>query len=59
MRELKKLNHLTMNYYLILLKKKKPKVPFGNLLENRLINIGDYLYSKDEKYKAKFRRTQL
>ena len=32
---------------------KKPKVPFGNLLENRLINIGDYLYSKDEKYKAK------
>ena len=23
------------------------------MLENRLINIGDYLYSKDEKYKAK------
>lgn len=32
---------------------KKPKVPFGNLIENRLINIGDYLYSKDEIHKAK------
>ena len=35
------------------IEEKKPKVPFGNLLENKLINIGDYLYSKDEKYKAK------
>lgn len=35
------------------IEEKKPKVPFGSLLGNRLINIGDYLYSKDEKYKAK------
>ena len=32
---------------------KKPKVPFGNLIENRLINIGDYLCSRDGKFKAK------
>ena len=32
---------------------KSPRVPFGSLIESMLINIGDYLYSKNEKYKAK------
>ncbi len=32
---------------------KKPKVPFGNLIESGFVKIGDFLYSKDEKYKAR------
>jgi len=32
---------------------KKPKVPFGNLMENDFIKVGEYLYSKDKKHKAK------
>ena len=32
---------------------KKPKVPFGNLIESGLIKIGSYLFSKDKKNKAK------
>ena len=32
---------------------KKPKVPFGNLIESGFIEIGENLYSKDLKYKAK------
>jgi len=32
---------------------KKPKVPFGNLIENDFIKVGEYLYSKDKKHKAK------
>ena len=35
------------------IEEKKPKVPFGNLIESGMVNIGDFLYSKDEKYKAK------
>jgi len=35
------------------IEEKKPKVPFGNLIEAGYIKIGDYLYSKDKKYKAK------
>jgi len=31
---------------------KKPKVPFGNLIEKGYIKIGEYLYSKDKKFKA-------
>ncbi len=31
---------------------KKPKVPFGNLIETNLIQVGEYLYSKDKKHKA-------
>jgi DNA modification methylase len=31
----------------------KPKVPFGNLVESGYIKIGEYLYSKDKKNKAK------
>ncbi|MCD4761743.1 site-specific DNA-methyltransferase, partial [bacterium] len=32
---------------------KKPKVPFGNLIESELIKIGSYLFSKDKKNKAR------
>lgn len=32
---------------------KKPKVPFGNLIEAGLIKVGDFLYSKNKKQKAK------
>lgn len=31
---------------------KMPKIPFGNLIETGMINIGETLYSKDEKHKA-------
>jgi len=32
---------------------KKPKVPFGNLVENGFITVGETLYSKNKKYQAK------
>lgn len=32
--------------------KRKPKVPFGRLLEKGYVQPGDYLYSKDEKHQA-------
>jgi len=31
---------------------KDKKLPFGSLIENGYINAGEFLYSKDEKYKA-------
>jgi len=34
------------------IEKRKPKVPFGNLIEKGYVKIGEYLYSKDEKHKA-------
>ncbi len=34
------------------IEKKKPKVPFGNLVEKGYIQIGENLFSKDGKYKA-------
>lgn len=35
------------------IEEKKPKVPFGNLVEVGFIKVGDFLYSKDKKHKAK------
>jgi len=35
------------------IEEKKPKVPFGNLIEVGFIKVGDFLYSKDKKHKAK------
>lgn len=32
---------------------KKPKVPFGTLIEAGKIKVGEFIYSKDEKYKAR------
>lgn len=34
------------------IEKRKPKVPFGNLIEKQLITPGEKLYSKDEKFTA-------
>ncbi len=34
------------------IEKKKPKVPFGNLIEKGFVKIGEILYSKDKKYAA-------
>ncbi|HOS88868.1 MAG TPA: site-specific DNA-methyltransferase [bacterium] len=35
------------------IEEKRTKVPFGNLIEAGIIQPGDFLYSKDKKYKAK------
>lgn len=35
------------------IEEKKPKVPFGNLIEAGFVQVGDFLYSKDKKNKAK------
>ena len=32
--------------------RKKPKVPFGSLIEKNLVEVGEFLFSKDEKHKA-------
>lgn len=34
------------------IEKRKPKVPFGNLIEKGFVKIGEILYSKDEKFSA-------
>lgn len=34
------------------IEKKKPKVPFGSLIEKGFVKIGEHLYSKDQKYFA-------
>lgn len=34
------------------IEKRKPKVPFGNLVEKGYVKIGENLYSKDSKYSA-------
>jgi site-specific DNA-methyltransferase (adenine-specific)/modification methylase len=34
------------------IEKKKPKVPFGNLIEKGFVQVGEVLYSKDKKYAA-------
>jgi len=34
------------------IEKRKPKVPFGNLIEKGYVKIGEYLYSKDGKLSA-------
>lgn len=31
---------------------KKPKVPFGNLIESGFVKVGDFLYSKNKKHKV-------
>jgi DNA modification methylase len=34
------------------IEKKKPKVPFGNLIAKEMVKIGETIYSKDKKYSA-------
>ena len=50
---IKKVKPLDDDLLTYAIENKKPKVPFGNLLEMNLIKIGDFLYSKNEKNKAK------
>jgi len=50
---IKKVKSLDDNLLTYAIEDKKPKVPFGNLLEMNFIKIGDFLYSKNEKHKAK------
>lgn len=32
--------------------RKKPKVPFGNLIESKMVHVGEYLFSKNKKLMA-------
>ncbi|MCK4386877.1 MAG: site-specific DNA-methyltransferase [Candidatus Pacebacteria bacterium] len=50
---IKKIKQVEKNLLSCAIENKKPKVPFGSLIETKLINVGDYLYSKNKKYKAK------
>lgn len=43
---------LDEKYLSNLIEAKKPKVPFGNLIESGLIKIGERIFSKDKKYEA-------
>ena len=50
---IKKVKQIDDELLLYTIEEKKPKVPFGNLIEAGFIKIGDFLYSKDKKHKAK------
>lgn len=52
-KRIKKVKPLDEDLLICPIEERKPKVPFGNLIETGLVKIGDYLYSKDKKYKAK------
>jgi site-specific DNA-methyltransferase (adenine-specific)/modification methylase len=52
-KRLKYTNVLDSSLLTLKIDEKKPKVPFGNLIESSYIQVGEYLYSKDLKYKAK------
>ncbi len=49
----KKTKPVDKKWLAYLVEQKKPKVPFGSLIENKWINIGEPLYCKDKKHKAK------
>jgi DNA modification methylase len=50
---LKNIEPIDEKYLINLVDRKKPKVSFGNLIESGFIKVGEDLYSKDEKIKAK------
>lgn len=50
---IEKVNPLDIEYLSYPVETKKPKVPFGSLLESGFIKAGENLYSKDKDYKAK------
>ena len=52
-KRIKKVKPLDEEFLIYSIEEKKPKVPFGNLVETGLVKIGDFLYSEDERYKAK------
>ncbi len=50
---IKKAKQIEEEFLLYAIEAKKPKVPFGNLIEAGFIKVGNLLYSKDKKHKAK------
>jgi len=50
---IKNVKPLDKEYLTYLVEKKKPRVPFGNLIEKEFVKIGEYLYSKNKKNKAR------
>lgn len=47
-----KIEPLEDKYLTLEVEAKKPKVPFGQLIESKFIKAGESVYSKDKKYKA-------
>lgn len=52
-KRIKKIKPLEEDSLYYLVEEKKPKVPFGNLVETGLIKVGDILFSKNEQCKAR------
>jgi len=50
---IKKVYPLNRELLELKVEEKRPKVPFGNLIESGFIKVGEYLYDKNLKYKAK------
>ena len=50
---IKKAKQIDDEFLSYAIEEKKPKVSFGNLIEAGFIKVGDFLYSKDKKNKAK------
>ena len=50
---IKKVYPLNRELLELKVEEKRPKVPFGNLIESGFIKVGEYLYDKSLKYKAK------
>jgi len=49
----KKIKPLESSLLQYKIEKRKPKVPFGNLIEKGYVRIGEYLFSKDGKFSAR------
>jgi len=49
---LEKITPIDKKFLVYRVERKKPKVPFGSLIEKNLVEIGEFLFSKDEKHKA-------
>ena len=50
---IKKIEQIDDEFLSYAIDEKKPKVPFGSLIETGFIKVGDYLYSKNKEYKAR------
>ena len=49
---LEKIKPIDKKFLVYRVERKKPKVPFGSLIEKNLVEVGEFLFSKDEKHKA-------
>jgi DNA modification methylase len=49
---LEKITPIDKKFLVYRVERKKPKVPFGSLIEKNLVEVGEFLLSKDEKHKA-------